>query len=204
MDQTEPKGVRISSSKHGLGEYSITLSNLTEKELAQIEGMMVGHYHVTVVEGRLQVHPTHERLPAPAEDTEMLPYWSRSDQREYSLVTKLIDTHAHWPPYSPSLLVQSLCGYNYTTAKYKRQTELLESYGFQCMRSHRGIDGKYWEIWFLPGFWAAKGKLGEATHGRDGREKKDALDVAISFLCENTSFGSLDVVCQRAAMTTDD
>ena len=114
--------------------------------------------------------------------------------------------------YSPAFMVSHLCGYNYSEEGYRRNAGLLESYGFSCMRSQRGEDGKFWETWYLPGAWAAEGELkiavlrqgAQSTHERGSlaRQQEETSNV-VSFLCANVSFGSLDVTAQRAAMTME-
>jgi hypothetical protein len=48
-------------------------------------------------------------------------------------------------------------------------------------------------------FWS--GELGKAVRRN---KKKDELDVVIDFLCKYVSFGSLDIMVQRAVMSMDD
>ena len=103
--------------------------------------------------------------------------------------------------YSPSITIQGLCGYNYTEENYKWNAEKLESYGFQCLRSRRGTDAKFWELWFLPGLWCSKGDL-EANVKR-GKDDKEELKIALEFLRHKVSFGTLDVSNQRMCMVLD-
>lgn len=46
---------------------------------------------------------------------------------------------------------------------YKGRADLLESAGFVCLRSEKGKDGKYWEVWYLPGAYAAEGPIKDKT-----------------------------------------
>lgn len=61
----------------------------------------------------------------------------------------------------PSIYVQSISGYD---ANYDENAKALEKAGFEVLRSRRLEDGTVWEIWYLPGKWAAKGPIeGEST-----------------------------------------
>lgn len=93
-----------------------------------------------------------------------------------------------------SLYVEHLCGYDYTPENYAREAAKMAEFGFVCMRSPRGSDGRYWEAWFLPGLWAAEGRL------------KNAKDIpaAINLLIQNVRPGSISAVRQRCALTIDD
>lgn len=57
-----------------------------------------------------------------------------------------------------------MCGYGYTKDRYKVEVGKLESWGFECCRSRRGDNGKFWELWFLPYLRAAEGDLLRAMH----------------------------------------
>lgn len=196
-DKTKPKeAVRISSTST---EGDLTFRNLTEAEQEIFKGMTYNHYWVTIVEGRLVMVRRREEVPGPAEDEEMHPFWQRPVPGSKQL--QLFDVKMSEPEF-PRIIIQYLCGYGYTPEKYKYQVQLLESYGFECLRSRRGDDALFTEMWVLPGLWAAKGNLEEALKGFDLTSKK-AMKAATDFLCQNASFGTLDVAFQRAAMVLD-
>lgn len=140
-------------------------------------------------------------VPGPTEDEEMLPFWCRREPGPGPVQTQLFETENFKHRY-PSVIIQHLCGYGYTSERYKACAQQLESYGFECLRSRRGNDGKFWEIWMLLGPWSAKGELGEAV--KRNNKKKDELEVVIKFLCKNVSFGSLDIMIQKAAMVIEE
>jgi hypothetical protein len=98
--------------------------------------------------------------------------------------------------------IEHLCAYDYSPENYRHQAEILESFGFDCLRSRRGPDGRYMEMWHLSGMWSAKGRLKGTLHGITDPAKQ--ADEAISFLCKNVVFGSLDISWQRAAMPPPD
>jgi len=102
---------------------------------------------------------------------------------------------------SPSIIIQHLCGYNFSDPGYKAAADSLEMFGFECLRSRRGLSGKYWELWLLPYLRAAKDRLRDAIDFRT--ETESQVKAAVSFLCCHVSFGTLDVCVQRAAMVVD-
>lgn len=194
--EKKEKGIRIESS----GSGSLSIGNLRPEEVESLEGAMHNHYWVTVTDGRLETVCRKLDIPGPAEDEEMLPFWRRQVPGNYQLELFKVIVPRHSPP---SIIIQSLCGYNYTPENYKRTAELLESYGFECLRSRRGKDAKYWEMWFLPGLWSSEGELKKALYGLNLSGKK-SLERAVEFLCRNVQFGTLDVAFQRAAMPIPD
>ncbi len=152
-----------------------------------------------MVNGRLEASSRWEPLPAPARDEEMMPFWQPSIPGHTQIELRNIEVPLG---FSVSLMIQSLCGYDYSPENYRREAGKLEDFGFHCLRSRRGRDGHFWEIWYLPGLWSARGLLREAIGSI--QEESAKADAAIKFLCKHTSFGSLDVSWQRAAMVRDD
>lgn len=201
MEKNGRKKVQINEWGPGF----VKIEGLTEDERDKIEGMVRGCFWVTGVEkGELKFINTKEELPSPEKDDDMLPFWRKhQDGDGVQLKLKDLDVEEKdWGKHhSPSIFIQHLCGYNYTPDNYRYVAKQLQSYGFECMRSRRGSDGKFWEIWFLPGLWCAKGALEKAIKDKGNRESE--LGRAIDFLCRNSSFGALDVSVQRAAMTMD-
>ena len=161
--------------------------------------MVHSHLCVTVTNGRLEVVRRSEELPSPSEDEEMLPFWRRATPETQQLQLFEVQLAEH---SMPSIIIQHLCGYCYSPENYKRQAQKLEEYGFQCLRSRRGDDARYWELWFLPSLWSAQGRLKDAVESKKGDKKK--VDEAVAFLCGNVQFGTLDISFQRAAMMMDD
>jgi len=192
-EKTEEK-IRVTS--HGGREGSISLSGFSKENLEKmLAAMNVGAYYVRVKDGKLESTPIWEKLPSPTEDKEMLPFW-----RKHSGPTQVVlfDEYQHSKEkgHSPSITIQSLCGYYYTPESYKENAENLESYGFECLRSRRGGDARYSEIWRLSGLWAAKGDLAfELKYAKDDNEKE--LSLALEFLRRRVVFGTLDVSSQR-------
>lgn len=187
--------VRASSYKAGPDGH-VTLSSLTTEEGEKLRGAVDGVWWMRGNGGRLEFAPGYEPPSAPTEDA-MLPYWrtpARPEKEEDQYQTELFDTASNWDSQTASIVIQHLCGYSYTPEGYKANAEMLEECGFACLRSRRGDDGKFWEIWFLPGLWAAKGRLKEALYAIP---KEQQMDVALKFLCAWTSWGTLDLSVQR-------
>ena len=199
-DKEKPKNIYIISQ----GECGLSLLNLTEKEKEYLEGMVNNNFWVTVTDGRLEMIPRREELPPPAKDETMMPFWMPENPPKGKQV-KLFEVDVH-ENSGPSIHIQHLCGYYFTPENYKIQAELLESYGFSCLRSRRGTDGLFDEVWLLSSLWSAEGELKEVlTYPEDLRSNdKKGIDAAVSFLCRKTSFGTLDIAFQRASMPIPD
>ncbi len=187
----------------GYGEM-VTVSGMTKNEVEQLRDFPTGHFWIRADEdGRLVFSPTFRTPPAPIFDEQTQPHWPRITEQNRAVQIDLISMEASQPHDSPSITIRGLCAYQYTPANYQEQAGLLESYGFECLRSRRGRDGRYIEIWYLPGLWAAEGDLAlSICEGEDVKDRlkdsKEKLDRAIRFLCHHTRFGSLDACIQRA------
>lgn len=186
------------------GGGSVTLNNLTNEEVQKIEATVTGGaWWMTIVEGRAVFTPRFKALPDPIDDAEMLPFWRKVTPEVRANATHELFEHEVTNPHSVSLSIQHLCAYNYTPEGYVAEAAKLESYGFECMRTRRSdLDGKYYEIWFLSGLWAAKGPLQSEIH--DLSDEKAKLARAIKFLQYHVSFGSMDMSVQRLAMVAPD
>lgn len=182
----------------------VDIAGLAEGEREAIEGALNGQHWITVRDGRIVTIPARETPPTTV-DEEMLPFWRAFDNKQVGLQLKLVEFGPIKEGFSPAIFIQSLCGYNYTPETYRLDAAVLEEYGFICMRSRRGEDGKYWEVWYLPGLWAARGRLREAL-GADRAPERKKLERALDFFqsrkCQMT-FGTLDVAIQRLAMVMD-
>ena len=193
----------------GYGPNKVTIEGLTADEKdAVFASLDAGCRWIRNVGGRLVVVSAFDPFPNPIKDEKMFPFWREPNDEEKRLAAcqptllALDELHNH---SSPSIHIQSLCGYNYSAENYKAQAEKLESYGFCIMRSPRGEDGHYWETWYLPGLWAAKGDLKEKIcEAVDVKTEKEKLSVALEFLRHHVQFGTLDVCVQRLAMVMSD
>lgn len=100
--------------------------------------------------------------------------------------------------YQPTIYISALCGYFYTKENYEIASKKLLSYGFERFRTQ---EEDYSEMWKLAGFWQAAGKLKEFIEPIKNDRK--LLDLVVSWLSREVSFGTLDVSYQRLAMTPD-
>ncbi len=192
------------------GNQQATIDNLTPEEIKLLlASILEGHHWVRGNgDGRLQHVSSYEELPGPITDDKMLPFWrqpTEGEGRQTDMFGFDLSTEAGLKHTSPSIYINSLCGYDYSAENYKSQAEQLIEWGFICMRSPRDPDsGKFWETWFLPGKWAVRGSLKEAISSNKTKSGEETFKLILEFLRINASFGSLDVSMQRIAMVMKD
>ncbi|MGE5392505.1 MAG: hypothetical protein ACM3NH_02050 [Candidatus Saccharibacteria bacterium] len=185
--------------------FRIRLENLTEEDKQKLERMLLGlAWGRVTAEGRFETVPALKDVPGPIDDDAMLPFWRKPTSQELLNAATAVLTlkPGPLPDGSNGIMIESLCGYDYTPEFYREVAKRLTDYGFECLRSRRDSEGRYWEKWYLCSVACAKGALKAATEHVKDREHQ--MKVAISFLCRTTSFGSLCVTAQRAAMPIDD
>lgn len=193
--------LRISSTKSAPDRgCEIRIENMDVKELHAVEAAVNGTAWIrTNSKGRLLRRPAFKALPE-ATDKDMEPFWRRPQAIQTNLA---LDDFEPLPNHCyPSISIQHLCGYDYSEENYRINAKNLKEWGFECLRSQRDEDGRYHEVWFMPGLFYAKGDLKTEIEGA-GNEVKEQVRAAVSFLCRNASFGTLDVCVQRAAMVID-
>lgn len=193
---------------------AVTFKELTTEERERLIGVARGTWWVKATNGVLEFAPATQTPPDPVEDPLLSLWWPRKPPK-----VKNVQVRMRWAAREPGqdahFSIQSLCGYYYTEEKYKIEAEKLTGFGFECLRSRRGSDGGYWEIWYLPGLWSASGELkdevdrilaeGKKWSGKHiSHGDKRVVNAVVNFLCKNVSFGTLDVGVQRAAMVVDD
>ncbi len=183
------------------GDQGVTIKGLTRAEVDLLVGLSIRQYWLRVNDqGRLEKVNTKSELPAPSEDRTMMPFWRRPNPSSDSVQLQLLDLSEKPTHSCPSFYIKHLCGYYYSDENYAREVEKLESWGFYCLRSRRDDVGRFDELWYLPGEFVAKGDLAEALKECNC----DKTEAVRSFLCKNASFGTLDIVVQRAAMPVPD
>ncbi len=203
----------ITTEKVRIGSQSsnnMSIEGLRPEELsALLQSIRAGSHWIRVHEGRLLAEPAHQKLPDPVTDRQMMPFWNKPTADELARANlkqlELITLDEERKGYSPSIHINYLCGYDWTELRYEAEGNKLRLFGFEIMRSPRGNDGRYWESWFLPGLWAAKGQFREAIERSPAeKDERQKLDRALEFLRHNCHFGSLDVCVQRLAMRHPD
>jgi len=209
----------IGSSSPGMGskDHEIRLQG-TKEEMDAIRAMLTGATWLSiqkVEEGgaELKRSEVYKPAPAPEDDPLIPPKWQLSDKagvgdpKTGAGIPKLrefVEPGEGW--HCPSFYMTSLCGYNYTPELYKATAQRLQTYGFECLRSRRGPDGRYWEVWYLAGDWAARGDLKKfLTEKKFKSEQWQEMTRAVcEWLAHRVSFGSLNVDVQRMAMAVPD
>jgi len=118
-----------------------------------VEAALLGHKWVRQNhDGELEV--SEAAVPPKLSDPEIDNHFT-SDQ----VVLRLAPTKE---PYEPAFYVQHICGYG--GHNYQERAGALRMRGFSCLRSKRGVDGRFWEVWYLSGRWAAEYDLrGKST-----------------------------------------
>lgn len=201
-----------------LKAYSNTELTIEGKpeEIQALQAMLAGAAWVARPGEQLISVSYFKAPPEPVDDPLIPPKWTQPDRR----LAPIPDICALEPDegwHSPSYMMKHLCGYNYTVENYRAQVLKLQDWGFEVLRSRRGPDGKFWEVWYLPGVWSAQGELKDEfaawkqrrlltpkNQGGVGQiHWKEESDFVVHWLCRHASFGQLDVVVQRAAMTMD-
>ncbi len=194
------------------GTTEITFSGIPKDKTDHMQGVTTGQYWMSVIGGQITFVSAREALPEPAADEDMLPFWRplrASGCVQLEMKELVFEPEAR--NESPSFMVKHLCGYNYTPEAFRQNVARLTSYGFECMRSRRGDDGKFWETWYLPGAWAATGELRTAIDQHMKRvditdyslRTREETKALIEFVRNRVLFGSLDVCHQRLAMVLD-
>lgn len=59
----------------------------------------------------------------------------------------------------PSFYVQGISAYSSEKHVYEYRSGQLKAAGFERLRSEKGDNGKYWELWYLSSRWSAKGQI---------------------------------------------
>jgi len=149
---------------------SITIEAEKDEDLAEVEGALISHKWIRQNDqGDLETAPAH-RSPPIFFDKDIDPIW---DGKPATIRRLREPAKGEGGKYSNrAFYVQSIGGY---TGNRTEKAQRLILSGFETLRSRRSLrDGKCWEVWYLPGAWAAEGEL----MGRSEDEiKRWILDV---------------------------
>ncbi len=220
-----------SSTRPNGGECSITFAG-TAEEMENLNAMALGACWLRQTDAGLERIEHYKPVPSPIDDPMIPPKFDRprvkfkcpplgtatpadidkaqqaanEAHRQYVKapfnVREDIEPSEGW--HFPSFIVR---GVGAGGGGYGPAAQRLIDAGFECMRSRRGRDGHYWELWFLPSSTFARGTLKEAIGKLKSEQPKLWLDecrVVIDWLISNVDFGSAEVVVQRAALSYDD
>jgi hypothetical protein len=203
-DRRRKEAARIRVSNYGGPNGGFSLQNATPEEIEMLQGMIENRFWVSVNdEGRLVKHNKLSDVPGPVDDEDMMPFWTPAVSGQVQLELPLAPT---MPEHSsPGFLIQGLgAGMPFAVDGYVRQAQILESFGFRCLRSQRDPNnGRYYEIWYLGHFVFARGELEELISKHKTLSTHEKKDMVIRFLCSRVRFGSLDVKWQVAALSYD-
>ncbi len=201
------------SSRSQNGPCRIGITGLTAAEFASVESALLGVTWVRVVEGRMQAAPAKLPLPDPTADLLMTPHWSGDREHDWLGQPEITRTRNVREFDKASNCSASILIHGITAAVsnpkerdsyYVASANKLESWGFECMRSRRGKDGRFWELWYLPGLYASKGELAKAIEPAKESGVAAEVKASVRFLMNcSVPWGSVDVCCQRAAITFD-
>ena len=95
------------------------------------------------------------------------------------------------PEYG-GIYVQSITGYEGQSV-YDEKAKLLANAGFICLRSESEEEGKYCEIWYLPGLWRGKGPI----------KDKKTLDDVRQWVGRAVRPGTIALEGKRYALVVD-
>lgn len=180
------------------GECFVTLQGLTKAEGEWFRRMMSEDAFIGMHDGRMQVYQKHEDLPSPADDPVVFDSFKPGGHVEHVIAGDPGDIRFR------SIWLHAVgCGCDNKEAI--RQRRQVEEWGFECMRSRRGESGKYWEVWMLYGITGAQGLLKKAIDDMKdaGVDFKVMGDKLVHWIAHRCRFGSIDITCQRLAVTND-
>lgn len=163
---------------------AITLEAGEGEDLADFETMLGSHKWIRQNEyEELESAPAHIDPPI-LFDKDIDPIWHGKPATIRQLreaEKKDINVYTH-----RSFYVQHIAGYD---GDRFRKAQKLVLCGFSVLRSKRGINGKCWEIWYLPGAWAAEGEL---------RNKSE--DKILDWLIHEIRLGTIDLSGQSLGL----
>jgi len=157
-----PLRISSSSSDPNKKEYEITFKG-TKEEVEKIEAALTsGSQWVRGANGEHNFAPAYLDAPEPINDPLISEQWPTEPDRKWRPL-KSIGEGRETPPDQFSakyrnIYIHHIGGYG-GGISYKERVRTLESWGFNCLRSRRGDNGKIWECWFLGGMLLAKGDL---------------------------------------------
>jgi hypothetical protein len=146
--------VRLTSStlkyKDNAGELNFE-GDLPEIEMIQ-KALQNGSSWVRMDEaGNIIAAPAYKK-PELSVDTSIEPHFQKKAKLHRLTKKQLIPEEEC---AFPDFFVQSISGYD---GHYEEKAAKMEEAGFECLRSRRNKDGKYWEIWYLPSLSSFEGK----------------------------------------------
>jgi hypothetical protein len=140
--------IKILSSNGCNGKHKITYETDNEETIQAIDRAMMGHAWIRCdFDGNIRTVDAY-KTPSKVTDVQLELHWKTG--------SPVCIRPGKGNRFDPSIYVQHLQGYS---DNYEEKVELMEKAGFDVLRSRRGLAGMIWEIWYLPGKWAAKGPI---------------------------------------------
>jgi hypothetical protein len=163
--------VKFTRLSYGGKPYSIHITSEDEGARDMFEAAWNGGKWLRFNQGKLETVDYYE-TPPKIVDEDMKPYWpvARAPRQEELLFKGGVGC-------MPGIIVKHLHGYS---GKYEEKAALLIECGFECMRSQKSESSQYWEHWYLPGTWCAKGPI-------NGMK----VDAIVKWLFRNVSPGNV-------------
>ena len=159
--------LRVEREKHEKDFSTVTLRG-TKEDIVRLAGAL--QYGMKWIRmwpnGEIETSDVYAMPPSPIDDVELQNIWQFDPLPEGADVQmkllrddpKMQEPKSEWSKKHRSLYLQSIQGYAGRDAYVSRAKRLMEA-GFICLRSRRGDDGKYWEIWYLPSPCCGRGPL---------------------------------------------
>lgn len=132
------------SETHNGEKSSITIEG-TKEETQILARSLVGTTWFSVHEGKAVGESCFRPLPRKKPDPLLFQHFTEGD-------VYLRVVHQKKTENDCAYFVQHIAGYE--PDSYEKKSESMQAAGFDVLRSKRGKDGLYWEIWYLPGSWA--------------------------------------------------
>ena len=182
-----PMKVSSSSSDPNKKEYEITFKG-TKEEVEKIEGALLhGTHWVRGADGKHEFAGAYLPAPPPVSDLLISEQWPPEGAKPVRSGDKTPELKSN-AEYR-SIYLWHLSG---KKADYRKRARTLELWGFECLRSRRGKDGKIWECWYLGGMMLAKGDL-----------KGTAVKDVVTKIYKHINPGVLEFAGERWCLTID-
>lgn len=179
----------ITSSSTKNRTTAITIEANKEENLEEFEAMLGSHKWIRQNEyGELETAPAH-RNPPILYDKMIDHIWDGKPAK----IRQLREAEEkHKEVFRDrSFYVQHIAGYS---GGFSEKAQRMYINGFVPLRSKRSTkDGKCWEIWYLPGAWAAEGELRGKTE-----------EQILSWLCEEIGPGNTELSGEAWVLSTPD
>ena len=163
----EKKRLRVERELHEKDFSTITIRGEKEDIVRLAGALQYGMKWIRMrPDGEIETSDVYTTPPVPIADPGMRNIWQLDPLPEGASVQmklfyddpEMQEPKRDWSKKHRSIYLQSIQGYDGQDAYVSRAKRLAEA-GFVCLRSCRGDDGKYWEIWYLSGPCCGRGPL---------------------------------------------